>query len=240
MYSFTERIRYTEIDENRNLSLTSIINFMQDCCIYEAEDGGIGIDWLKEHHTAWMLTSWQVKILRRPVFCEHVRITTWACGFRHFLGKRNFTIENSETGELLIYAYSEWAYVNTETGKPERNVPEKEIEVYGIREPLDREFEKGRIPVPETLEAVAPITVTALHLDTNHHVNNGQYVALACSVLPKGTASFTDFRCEVRQQSVLGDILFPYISEQDGITTVVLNDPEGKPKLIARFTKNQP
>ena len=65
-----------------------------------AEDGGVGIDWLKEHKTAWMLTSWQVKILRRPVFCEHVKIKTWACGFRHFLGQRNFTITNAETGEL--------------------------------------------------------------------------------------------------------------------------------------------
>ncbi|MBR6172815.1 MAG: acyl-[Eubacterium sp.] len=236
MYTFHERIRYTELDENRNLSLVSIINFMQDCCIYEAEDGGVGIDWLKEHTTAWMLISWQVKILRRPVFCEHVKITTWACGFRHFLGQRNFTIENEETGELLIYAYSEWAYVNTETGKPERTIPQKELDVYGIREPLDMTFEKGRIPVPEEMTAKPSITVTELMLDTNHHVNNGQYVAMACSIPPQGTADFTDFRCDVRQQSRLGDIIFPFISEKDGITTVVLNDPEGKPKLVARFS----
>lgn len=235
MYEFTERIRYTELDENRNLSLVSIINFMQDCCIYEAEDGGVGIDWLKGRHTAWMLTGWQVKILRRPVFCEHVKIRTWAIGFRHFLGMRNFTIRNAETDELLIYAYSEWAYVNTLTQRPERNVPEEEMQVYGTAEPLDMEFERGRIPIPESMAAAAPITVTKLHLDTNHHVNNGQYVALACSVLPEGTGSFTDFRCEVRQQSVLGDTLFPYIAEKNGVTTVVLNDPEGKPKLIARF-----
>jgi len=236
MYSFTERIRYSELDENRNLSLVSIINFMQDCCIYEAEDGGVGIDWLKEHHTAWMLTGWQVKILRRPVFCERVKITTWACGFRHFLGQRNFTIENAETGELLIYAYSEWAYVNTQTQRPERSIPRKELEVYGTAEPMDREFEKGKIPVPDTLTAKAPITVTEVNLDTNHHVNNAQYVALACSVLPEGTGQITDFRCEVRQQSVLGDILFPYVAEEEGVFTVVLNDPEGKPKLTAVFS----
>ena len=235
MYSFNERIRYSELDENRNLSLVSIINFMQDCCTYEAEDGGVGIDWLKERNAAWMLISWQVKILRRPAYCERVKITTWACGFRHFLGKRNFTIENEETGELLIYAYSEWAYVNTETGKPERGIPQKEIEVYGSREPLDMEFEKGRIRVPEILTAQPPITVSGFHIDTNHHVNNAQYVALACSVLPEGSAHFTDFRCEVRQQSVLGDILFPYVGVEDGATTVVLNDAEGKPKLTARF-----
>ena len=235
MYSFTERVRYTELDENRNLSLSSIINFMQDCCIYEAEDGGVGIDWLKEHRTAWMLISWQVKILRRPVFCEHVKITTWATGFRHFLGTRNFTIKNEETDELLIYAYSEWAYVNVDRQMPERTVPEKEVEVYGTMPPLDFPFEKGRLSVPENLRALPPITVTAMNIDTNHHVNNGQYVALACSVLPEGTGWVTDFHCDVRKQSVLGDILFPYIGEEDGAVYVVLNDPEGTPKLIGRF-----
>jgi acyl-ACP thioesterase len=236
MYTMTARIRYTELDENRNLSLVSIINFMQDCCIYEAEDGGIGIDWLLEHKTAWMLTNWQVKIRRRPVFCEHVKITTWATGFRHFLGTRNFKIENEETGEPLIYAYSEWAYVNVERQRPEMKIPEKEIMVYGTAEPLDMGFERGKLTIPEKLAAMAPITVTELQLDTNHHVNNAQYVALACSVLPEGTAEVTDFRCEVRQQSMLGDIIFPYVAEENGVKTVVLNDPEGKPKLVARFS----
>ena len=236
MYEFTERIRYTEMDENRNVSLTSIVNFMQDCCIYEAEDGGVGIDWLKEHHTAWMLISWQVKILRRPVFCEHVKIKTWACGFRHFLGQRNFTITNAETGELLIFAYSEWAYVNVQTQKPERHVPEEELAVYGINPPMDYPFEKGRLDIPEEMEARPPITVTEMNIDTNHHVNNGQYVALACSVLPEGTAHVTDFRCDVRAQSVLGDVLYPYISREEGSVTVVLNDPDGKAKLVARFS----
>ena len=235
MYSFTERVRYTELDENRNLALTSIINYMQDCCIYEAEDRGVGIDWLLERHTAWMLISWQVKIFRRPVFCEHVEITTWACGFRHFLGQRNFTIKNAETGEVLIIAYSEWAYVNVVEQRPERHVPEEEIEAYGINPPMDYPFEKGRLDIPENLMAKLPITVTEMNIDTNHHVNNGQYVALACSVIPQGTAGFTDFRCDVRAQSVLGDVLYPMIGEEDGVVTVVLNDPNGKPKLVARF-----
>ncbi len=235
MYSYNERIRYTEMDENRNLSLVSIINFMQDCCIYEAEDGGVGIDWLQEHDTAWMLTGWQVKINRRPVFCERVKISTWATGFRHFLGRRNFTIENQESGELLVYADSDWAYVNTKTQKPERNVPEKELLVYGMAPALDRSFEKGRILVPDTLTACPPITVTEVNIDTNHHVNNGQYVALACSVLPGGTGKTRDFRCEVRRQSVLGDVLFPYVGEDGDASYVLLNDAEGNTRLTARF-----
>ena len=133
-------------------------------------------------------------------------------------------------------AYSEWAYVNTETQRPERKVPDRELEVYGLGEPLDMEFERGRIAVPDTLIAKPPITVTEMHLDTNHHVNNGQYVAIACAQVAEGTGRFTDFRCEVRRQSLLGDVLFPYVAEEDGVVTVVLNDEEGNPKLTARFT----
>ena len=104
MYSYTTRVRYSEITQNRVASLLSIINYFQDCCTFEAEDRGVGIDWLNDHKTAWMLTSWQIKIDRKPKYCENIKVTTWACGFRFFVGKRNFTIENAETGELLVYA----------------------------------------------------------------------------------------------------------------------------------------
>lgn len=31
MYSFDSRVRYSEVDEDRKLSLTGVINYMQDC-----------------------------------------------------------------------------------------------------------------------------------------------------------------------------------------------------------------
>lgn len=31
MYSFESRIRYSEVDQNQELSVTGIINYLQDC-----------------------------------------------------------------------------------------------------------------------------------------------------------------------------------------------------------------
>lgn len=96
------------------------------------EDGDVGLDWMAEHHTAWMLTNWQIKVIRRPVYGENIRVKTWPTFFKYFLGKRNFVIENAKTGEKLVCADSDWAYVNVLSGRPERNVPEKELEVYQL------------------------------------------------------------------------------------------------------------
>ena len=242
MYSYTTRVRYSEITESRVASLLSIINYFQDCCTFEAEDRGVGIDWLNDHKTAWMLTSWQIKIDRRPKYCENIKVTTWACGFRFFLGKRNFTIENAETGELLVYAYSEWAYVNTEKGLPEKNVPEEEFEAYGMADPLDKEFEKGKIKIPEDAELIQcePITVTDQYIDTNHHVNNGQYIAIAMTALPEDIFRRADdlkgLRAEYKLQSVKGDVLYPYRAEEAGDgAVVILKDEDDKVRLIAEF-----
>lgn len=238
MYSFVSRVRYSEITEKRELSLISIINYLQDCCTYESEDGGVGLDWLEEHHTAWMLTGWHIKIPKRPIYGQEIKITTWACGFRRFIGYRNFLITDVNTGEELVYAFSEWAYVNTLLQRPEKAIPEKEIEVYDFGEPLDIEFEKGKIPIPEEMLAVDDIVVTERNLDTNHHVNNAEYMAFALNVLPRGTdGRVTEFRAEYKMQSKLGDVIKPFVydNEESGKMTVVLRDETGKNKLIAEL-----
>ncbi len=238
MYDFITRVRYSELEEDRKAGLVSLINYFQDCCTFEAEDGGIGLDWLAERSAAWMLTSWHIHILRRPKYCEHIRVYTWACGFRRFLGKREFEIRNSGTGELLVHAASDWAYVDTETGHP-KETPAREVEVYGLKDPVYPELAKGRLRVPEAPMTEKPsITVTEANLDTNHHVNNAQYVALAMCALPENlhTGKITDFRARLMAQSVKGDVLIPYLLEEDGRYTVLLRGEDGSERLIAEFS----
>ena len=238
MYEFDSRVRYSELAEDKKLSLVSIINYFQDCCTFEAEDGGVGLKWLAERSAAWMLTSWEIKINRRPAYGEHIHIKTWACGFRFFVGERNFTIR-ADDGEILIYAYSKWAYMNVAKELPERSIPEEELKVYGLNPPMEADFSKAKIRLPEDMIPVEPITVTAGNLDTNHHVNNAQYVGLALSAVSSYLNSVLDnvsgIRVEYKLQSVLGDIIYPFVSVKDDIIYAALRDADGNPKLIVEF-----
>ena len=66
MYQFKSRVRYSETGVDARLSLMGIMNYMQDCSTFQSEDCGVGLAYLEEKNRAWLLSSWQIQILRRP------------------------------------------------------------------------------------------------------------------------------------------------------------------------------
>lgn len=225
-YSFAGRIRYSELGEDRKLTMASLINYFQDCSNFQSEELGLGIDWLKSRSRAWVLVAWQIHIKRCPAMGEDVIISTWANGFKGFQGTRNFTME-SGGGEMLACANSVWMYVNLDTGHPDR-VPAEEIERYGIEEPLQESFGSRKIEIPrEGGSAHSPVTVMEYHLDTNHHVNNGQYIQIAQGCIPPET-ELGELRAEYRLQARLGDQIFPVSYRTKKGWVVALNNLEGK------------
>lgn len=94
MYSFDSRVRYSEVDVDRELTLTGIINYLQDCSTFQSEDLNLGLDYLEQSNRAWWLSSWQIVIERRPRFGEEIVISTWPYDFKGMYGYRNFTIRD--------------------------------------------------------------------------------------------------------------------------------------------------
>ena len=80
MYTFDSRVRYSETDEEGNLSVVGIMNYLQDCSTFQSEDLKLGISYLNEEKRAWWLSGWQIEILRQQHFGERIRISTWPSG----------------------------------------------------------------------------------------------------------------------------------------------------------------
>ena len=70
-------------------------------------------------------------------------------------------------------------------------------------------------------------------LDTNHHVNNGQYVRMAMNQIE--LKSVKELRVEYKKQALLGDVIVPVICEQENETFVSLDDEEGKAYAVVQF-----
>lgn len=60
MYSFTSRIRFSEVDTHLNLTLGSVIDYFQDCSTFHSEAVGMNIARLSAMKRAWILSSWQI------------------------------------------------------------------------------------------------------------------------------------------------------------------------------------
>ena len=231
-YTIESRIRFSEIDHTEQITLPGIVNYFQDCSIFQSEDIGFGIEYLKGQKRAWVQSSWQVVADRYPRLGEKIRVSTWASGFKGMLGSRNFCMED-ETGMRVAYANSLWVYMDVEKGRPAKP-SEEEIQAYGTGEALEMEYASRKITLPEKMERLPEFPVRRCHIDTNEHVNNCQYVQMAIEAADEDRR-IRQLRAEYKRSAVCGDLIVPELGREDGRTVVKLCDREDKPYAVIEF-----
>lgn len=232
MFCFESVVRYSEIDENRSMTLPAMLDLLQDCCIFQSERIGVGLDVLRQNHRAWVLSSWQVVIRRYPAFGEKVRAYTWPYGFKAFLGYRNFKIED-EKGETVAYANSIWVYMDTLRQRPVK-APKEITERYVLEAPYEMDYSDRKIQLMPDLLPKEPVRIGKFHIDTNRHVNNGKYVLMAQEYLPEGF-KVNGFRAEYKKQAVLSDLIFPKVKETEHKVMVSLENEAGESYAVIEF-----
>lgn len=233
MYTFESRIRYSETDSEGKLTLLSLLNYFQDASTFQSEDLGVGVAYTGEKHLVWVLSSWQIVVERFPSLAEWVTVGTFPTDFKAFIGTRNFFMQD-EQGEYLAKANSIWALLSTDTGKPALPT-ERMREQYVLSERLPMDYAHRKVAIPEGGKEEEEIVVKKHHLDTNHHVNNGQYVSIAMEYLPENF-EIRQMRAEYKKQAYLDDIFYPYVAQIAGGYVIALLDDQKKPYVSIEFS----
>ena len=242
MYTFDSRIRYSEVDKNAELTMESLIDYFQDCSTFQTQDGPASMEYLRKRNLVWVLSSWQIEVIRYPKLCEHVTIGTIPYELKGYFGLRNFFMDTKE-GERLAVANSVWTLLDYEKNLPSRITPEI-VEGYPIEQRLDMEYADRKIRVPEgEIIKGEEIVVRSNHLDTNNHVNNGQYIRMAIDSLPERDVRVTSMRAEYKKQAKLGDVLVPEmvkVSKNNGMSyTISLKDTQDSPVCVVELVVSQ-
>ncbi len=245
MYSFEGDIRYSEVDEDGVLTIPSMTNYLQDCALFHSEAIGRGAFHAREVHLSWLVSAWEIQISRLPRFTDHVVVSTWATQFKGIFARRNFTMVGADGAEL-VRADSQWFMYDDRLGRPVR-APREELAPYDPdlandvpldMPPLQRQI---RLDAPrEAGVAAEPVVVARAHIDTNHHVNNAQYIAMAFDALPENAdADARWLEVQYCTAARLGDTIYPHVYEvQDG-HAVTLDDAEtgGRPYAVVRVRR---
>ncbi len=235
-YEFGGRVRYSEIAENGRLSINGLVNYFQDAAMAQAEYLGIGSDYLRQHNAAWVLMSWQIEIDHLPKLYSEVTAQTWPYEFKQFYGMRNFALLDEE-GKMAAWANSVWVLYDLEGGRPLRVFPEL-LDKYGLDPKLEMDYASRKIVLPKGGQMQESFLIGKHHLDTNHHVNNGQYITMAAEYLP-ADFEVRQMRVEYRMQAKLGEMVIPVVVKEDGRITVELCNEQQKPYAIAEFKTDQ-
>lgn len=232
-YSFDSRVRYSEIGEDGKLKLSSLINYFQDCSTFHSEERGVGLEYFAKVRQSWLLNAWQIVIERMPAMGERIKIKTKPYKIKGIYGMRNFMLTD-EDDNMLAYANSIWFmfdFANNRVIKAD----DVQKAAYPEEPRLEMDYAPRKINVPgEGFEKLKGFEVLRHHLDTNSHMNNGQYVVLAMDCLPPGV-DIRQVRVEYRNAAVVGDQIIPRLYHSGDTWIVSLDDENDSTYAVVEF-----
>ncbi len=204
MYSYEAVVRYSETGGKLKADAAAIANYLQDCAILHSEKVGIGIEYLKEHHRAWFLIFWQIAVSRYPDLGEKILIRTWAHDFKGSLGYRNIEITDQD-GNSLVQVASIWSYMDILELRPTK-IEAEVAAAYPMEPKLNMEYAPRKLQLLPDARTIEERRVMQYQIDSNHHMNNSAYIALAQEFI-EDTAAIKEIRTEYKKQFVKGEII---------------------------------
>lgn len=233
MYELSSRVRYSEIGKDGKLTLGAILNYFQDCTTFHSEEIGYGFHYLAEQNKVWVLLSWQIVVERYPEYGENIKVATKAYDFKRSFGYRNFMMYD-ENGVCVAYANSVWLYLDTEKMKPVR-VDAKQAEAYQLEERLPMEYADMKIQIPEEMAAALPsYMVQNYQIDTNGHMNNGQYLNMAYAAVEENI-QVKQMRAEYKKSAMAGDVIQPIVYKEENRYVITLNSEKNEIFAVIEF-----
>jgi len=235
MYEYDKRIGFSECDTNSRFTIAALIDALQDCSTFQSEDLGVGISVLAKENLVWVVNYWEIQIEGLPKLCDHVTVGTFPYNFKGCFGLRNFYIKDDK-GDYLVKANSMWTLIDSIAAKPVK-APEYISSAYTLEEKLEMSYHPRKVQIPggENVKVYKkdPIRIENHHLDSNHHMNNGQYVKLALSELDDG--EIISFRIDYRKQAMKGDTICPVLYSNGNERVVALYDENNSPYSVSQF-----
>ena len=204
IYEFHTRVAYDDIDNSNHLTMKGAMRLLQEAALLDADRAGYSV--LDVPHTGlvWLLVQWRIRMERTATWNDPLVVRTWARTMIRVKSTRDFIIEN-EQGEVVARGESLWVLVSAHTGHPVRITDE-------VRNSY--ELSDGQVfdqPLPELPAGVGQVVcsyeVRHRDIDTNHHMNNRIYPAVAREALPKELQDrqFPEISIHYHRQLLLGD-----------------------------------
>lgn len=225
MYEMKIQVRYSEVDRKGLVRLHQILEYFQDCGMFQSESLGLGVEEDQKNQRAWYLIAWDVKIIRHPKMSEYIDVTTQAYKMRGFYGYRRYSILD-EQGEIIVSAEAIWILMDTQKMLPMK--VSKDIADIYVEKDVDKTVRINRkIEDIGKWTECEPIEVTKQYLDSNNHVNNTVYALWAEELLPENVSA-DRIRIDYRKAAMYGEKIKTFTQQKENIFHVKYIKPDGE------------
>ena len=172
-YQMKMKIPFDMADMNGHIKLPDVILLsLQVSGMQSIELGVSDKAILEDYNLVWIITEYDIEVVRLPRFAEEITIETEALSYNRLFCYRRFTIYD-ESGQELIHMMATFVLMDRDSRKVHAVEPE-------IVAPYQSEFNKKLIRGSKYESLEEPISkdyhVRFYDLDMNGHVNNSKYL----------------------------------------------------------------
>ena len=172
-YQMKMKIPFDMADMNGHIKLPDVILLsLQVSGMQSIELGVSDKTILEDYNLVWIITDYDIEVVRLPRFAEEITIETEALSYNRLFCYRRFTIYD-EAGQEIIHIMTTFVLMDRDSRKVHVVEPE-------IVTPYQSEFSKKLIRSPKYENLENPTSkdyhVRFYDLDMNGHVNNSKYL----------------------------------------------------------------
>lgn len=230
---FTKKfdITFSDINVNNELSNKGILRIMQEIAGLHSSTLGYGLNDAPKTGYAWLLLNWKLRIFSRPKWEETLTVNTWSKSMNPLFAYRDIEILDSNK-TLVAVSSSKWILFDINKKsliKIPTNVKDKFPSV--DKSVFEEKFVE-KLKEPENSIFSHEYIVQRRDIDTNHHVNNLNYLDYAYEALPEdvfSNMSFSNVEIMYKHEAKLGDTLSVFYSHtEEDEYIITIKDKEQK------------
>lgn len=229
----TFRVRHYECDAYENVYYTNYLRYIQETAMDASAAAGFGAEWYASRGHLWLVRDTEIEFISPLRYGDSVRVRTWVRNMRQALSMRAYELYRVADDALVARAQTDWAFIESATGKPARIAPEFRDAFFPEGAPPEEPRQRFPAPPPAPPGAyVQRRRVEWRDIDPAQHVNNSVYLAYsedcaaeastACGWPPTRmrengfTIEIARCRIEYRIPAVLGDelVVTTWLSEK--------------------------
>lgn len=214
----TYPVKYYEMDINKVLKPSALVNFLQDMATKNAEMLGFGPTFVFEHNYAWFLIKYHMEFDDYPCDLDDLVIKTEPRGYSKIIANRDFEVWTTDNKRLGRVA-SNWMLIDLSN----KNIlPLAKVAPHLLSfEKREGDLQFSKIFAPETYNYEKTFEIRFDDIDVNRHVNNANYIVWAFEALPY------EFRCKFKLKT-LDAVYKKEITYGNSVVSKVFLDEENK------------
>ena len=172
-YQMKMKIPFDMADMNGHIKLPDVILLSLQVSGMQSIELGVSDKSILEYYNlVWIITEYDIEVVRLPRFAEEITIETEALSYNRLFCYRRFTIYD-EAGQEIIRMLATFVLMDRDSRKVHAVEPE-------IVAPYQSDFDKKLIRGPKYESLEEPFSkdyhVRFYDLDMNGHVNNSKYL----------------------------------------------------------------